>query len=59
MSEMKKRLKPMAQDVFDIVGSIHRVRGQELIRAVDIRIVAISVQALADRLWSMAEELDE
>ena len=49
----------MAQDVFDVVGVIHRIRTQELIRAVDLRMIAVKVQALADRLWSMAEELDD
>ena len=55
---VKAKLRAINDNLFNSVGRTAKVITSEVIRPEDVRIVAVNVQAIADELWKLAQELE-
>ena len=56
--KVRIQLKSITDELFNCVSRTSMVRTSEVIRPEDVRIVAVNVQAIADELWKLAQELE-
>lgn len=55
----KRKLKTIGDALFKSVSEAAGMRTAEVVSPVDVRVLAVSVQTIADELWKLAEELED